>query len=139
FRHLTPLSGLPLKELVVSGNWEIKSLEPLRGMPLTGLACDNSLVPDLSPLSGMPLTYLVCHVTRVADLSPLKGMPLELLCCDGTLVKDLSPLAGMKLKRLSFTPNPELKGVEAIRKMDSLVEIGAEYNKMISRDEFWKK
>ena len=74
--------------------------------------------------SGMPLTVLICHVTRVADLSPLKGMPLEELYCDQTLITDLSPLAGMKLKKLSFTPNPELKGLQAIRQMNSLVEIG---------------
>ncbi len=108
-------------------------------MPLTYLLCDNSQVADLSPLSGMPLTVLVCHVTKVADLSPLKGMPLELLTCDQTLITDLSPLAGMKLKRLSFTPNPKLKGLEAIRQMDSLVEIGAANDKMISSNKFWKQ
>jgi hypothetical protein len=75
----------------------------------------------------------------VADLSPLKGIPLEELYCDRTLITDLSPLAGMKLKKLSFTPNSALKGVEAIRQMDSLVEIGAAYDKLISRNEFWKK
>jgi hypothetical protein len=136
---LNLLSGAPLKSLGVSGNWEIKSLEPLKGMPLTVLACDNSQVADLSPLRGMPLTYLVCHVTNVADLSPLKGMPLETLNCDHTPVKDLSPLAGLKLKRLSFTPNPDLKGLQAIRQMDSLVEIGTAQDKMISSSEFWKK
>ncbi|HEV3343753.1 MAG TPA: serine/threonine-protein kinase [Pirellulales bacterium] len=136
---LTALSGAPLKSLGVSGNWEIKSLEPLKGMPLTGLACDNCQVADLWPLRGMSLTYLVCHVTNVADLSPLKGMPLETLNCDQTPVKDLSPLAGMKLKRLTFTPNPELKGLQAIRQMDSLLEIGTAQDKMISSSEFWKK
>jgi serine/threonine-protein kinase len=136
---LAPLSGAPLKYLTLSGNWEIKSLEPLRGMPLTGLACDNCQVADLSPLTGMQLTYLVCHVTQVADLSPLKGMPLEELTCEQTAIKDFSPLAGMKLKRLSFTPNPELKGLEAIRQMDSLVEIGTAQYKWMPRDQFWKQ
>jgi serine/threonine protein kinase len=136
---LTPVAGLPLRTLTLSGNWELTNLAPLRGMRLTGFACDNSLVADLSPLSGMPLTYLVCHVTQVADLSPLQGMPLELLHCDRTRVKDLSPLAGMKLKRLSFTPIPGLKGIEVIRAMDSLVEIGSAYDKIISSKEFWKQ
>jgi hypothetical protein len=75
----------------------------------------------------------------VADLSPLKGMPLEELCCDRTLITDLSPLAGMKLKRLSFTPNPELKGLQAIRQMSSLAEIGTAYNKRIPSNIFWKQ
>ncbi len=96
-------------------------------------------VADLSPLSGMPLTVLVCHVTKVADLSPLEGMPLEELYCHQTLITDVSPLAGMKLKKLSFTPNPELKGLQAIRQMNSLVEIGTAGDKMIPSNKFWKQ
>ena len=130
---------MPLHRLTLSGNWELTNLEPLKGMPLTSLAFDNTQVADLSPLSGMPLTSLVCHVTKVADLSPLKGMPLEELYCDQTLITDLSPLAGMKLKKLSFTPNPELKGLQAIRQMNSLVEIGTAYDKMIPSNKFWKQ
>ncbi|HWB14703.1 MAG TPA: protein kinase [Pirellulales bacterium] len=136
---LAPLSGAQLKSLGISGNWEIKSLEPLKGMPLTVLGCDNCQVADLSPLSGMQLTTLISHVTQVADLSPLKGMPLERLSCEGTPVTDFSPLAGMKLKWLSFTPKPGLKGLEAIRQMDSLAEIGTAYDKTIPSNEFWKK
>jgi hypothetical protein len=136
---LTPISGMPLKSLTVSGNWELKSLEPLKGMPLTSLSCNDTQVADLSPLSGMPITSLACQVTQVADLSPLKGMPLEVLWCDRTLVTDLSPLAGMKLKKLTFTPNPEMKGLQAIRQMNSLVEIGTENDKIIPSNEFWKK
>jgi hypothetical protein len=139
FTNLTPFSGMSLQELTVSGNWEITSLEPLKGMPLTALACDNSLVADLSPLRGMALKRLVCHVTKVADLSPLKGMPLEELYCHETLITDLSPLAGMKLKKFSFTPSRELKGLQAIRKMDSLVEIGIAHDKLLPSKTFWKK
>ena len=137
--NLTPISGMPLQRLTLSGNWELTNIKPLRGMPLTSFACDNTQVADLSPLSGMPLKTLICHVTKVADLSPLKGMPLEELFCDRTLITDLSPLAGMKLKKLSFTPNPALKGLEAIRHMDSLVEIGTAYDKLVSSEKFWKQ
>jgi hypothetical protein len=115
---LRPLSGMRLEKLTVAGNWDLKSLEPLKGMPLTCLACGNC---------------------QIADLSPLKGMPLELLYCDHTLINDLSPLAGMKLKKLSFTPNPELKGMPAIRQMNSLVEIGTAEDKLMPSNEFWKK
>jgi hypothetical protein len=45
----------------------------------------------------------------------------------------------MKLKRLLFTPSPELKGLQAIRQMSSLVEIGTEYPKMIPSEKFWKQ
>ncbi len=137
--NLTPISGMPLHTLWLTGNWELTNLEPLKGMPLTFFTCDNTQVADLSPLYGMRLTGLICHVTKVADLSPLKGMPLEELTCDRTLITDLSPLAGMKLKRLSFTPKPELKGLQAIRQMNSLAEIGTGNGKMISSSEFWKQ
>ncbi len=85
---LTPISGMLLHALTLSGTWELKQLEPFKGMPLTSFACDNTQVADLSPLRGMQLKTLVCHVTRVADLSPLKGMPLEILFCDRTLITD---------------------------------------------------
>jgi hypothetical protein len=45
----------------------------------------------------------------------------------------------MKLKQLSFTPAPGLKGVEIIRRMGSLEQIGTAYDKMIPAAEFWKK
>jgi hypothetical protein len=137
--NLTPISGMRLHRLVLSGNWFLTSLEPLKGMPLTVFVCNNTQIADLSPLSGMPLTVLACNVTKVADLSPLEGMPLEELYCNETLITDLSPLAGMKLKKLRFTPKPELKGLQAIRQMNSLVEIGTAEDKMIPSSEFWKQ
>ena len=136
---LTMLAGMPLKSFTISGNWELTNLAPLKGMPLTTFSCDNSQVADLSPLSGMPLKTLACQVTRVADLTPLATMPLEELYCDRTLITDLSPLAGLKLKKLTFTPKPGLKGLEAVRQMDSLVEIGTGQDKLIPSNEFWKK
>ena len=87
----------------------------------------------------MPLKQLICHVTSVADLSPLQGMPLEELHCDQTRVTDLLPLVDMTLKKFSFTPQPGLKGLRAIRRMDSLVDIGAAHDKMLPRGEFWKQ
>src|SRR5581483_6610998 len=38
-----------------------------------------------------------------------------------------------------FTPSPALEGVYVIRQMDSLVEIGTAWEKVLPRDEFWKK
>ncbi|MDB5336939.1 MAG: stkP 3 [Planctomycetaceae bacterium] len=137
--NLTPLSGLPLQNLALSGNWFVENLQPLKRMPLTVFSCDNCLVADLSPLRGMQLTILACQSTQVTDLLPLKGMPLEVLSCEKTLITDLSPLAGMKLKKLSFTPKPELRGLQAIRHMDSLVEIGPSQGELMPRSEFWRK
>ncbi len=64
--NLTPISGMPLHTLWLTGNWELTNLAPLKGMPLTVFTCDNTQIADLSPLSGMPLTVLICHVTKVA-------------------------------------------------------------------------
>lgn len=136
---LTPISDMQLQGLGLSGNWGLMSLEPLRKLRLVKLVCDNCQVSDLSPLGRMPLTVLVCHVTQVADLSPLKGMPLEILTCDRTLVKDFSPLAGMKLKLFTFTPRPDLKGVQVLRNMSSLEQIGTEQAKLMPPQEFWKQ
>jgi hypothetical protein len=108
-------------------------------MPLTFFTCDNTQVADLSPLSGMRLTSLICHVTKVADLSPIKAMPREELYCDRTLITDLSPRAGMELKKLTFTPNPKLKGLQVVRQMNSLVQIGTAQETMIPSKEFWKQ
>jgi hypothetical protein len=32
--NLTPVSGMQLQSLKIAGNWELTSLEPLKGMPL---------------------------------------------------------------------------------------------------------
>ncbi len=56
---LTPLRGIPLSELVLQFNDQIRDLAPLQGMPLTSLdlsACAQ--VRDLTPLQGMRLTSL---------------------------------------------------------------------------------
>lgn len=136
--NLTPLPDTKIEILTLAGNWELTSIEPLKGMKLTHVAFDNCQVADLTPLKEMPLVSVMCHVTQVADLSPLKGMKLEYLYCDHTLVSDLTPLAGMKLKRISFSPSPGLKGVEILRQMDSLTDLGTFYDKMLPKDVFWK-
>jgi serine/threonine protein kinase len=97
---LSPLHGLPLRQLIVSDN-HVTDLSPLREMPLKSLSfARNRAVKDLTPLKGMPLEFLDCSHTTVADLSPLKGMKLTELWCSQTFVSDLMPLRGMSLKRL---------------------------------------
>jgi serine/threonine protein kinase/Leucine-rich repeat (LRR) protein len=118
---LSPLKGMDLKQLYVSGNrgitdlsplkgmdlivfngelTQIADVSPLKGMPLTMLDLGGTPVADLSPLQGMPLTRLDVNSTKISDLSPLKGMKLTYLTCPGTQVNDLLPLKGMPLKWL---------------------------------------
>jgi serine/threonine protein kinase len=98
-RSLDPIRGLPLTYLSIAFN-PISSLAPLEGMPLAELSVANTKVADLRPLQGMPLKKLRCNATRVCDLTPLKGIQLTSLICDQTSVSDLEPLAGMPLEAL---------------------------------------
>ncbi len=138
---LSPLEGLPLTYLGCTGT-TFSDLSPLKGMPLANLWCDRTLVTDLSTIQGMPLTVLSCVNTKVSDLSPLRGMPLTVLYCEGTQVSDLSPLEGVKnLARLSFNPKNITKGLDVIRQMKSLTNVGISGDKkdQFLPAEFWKK
>jgi len=135
---LGPLKGMPLTSLDCM--WTpVSDLSPLKGMLLTYLNCGARGVSDLGPLKGMPLTSLNCWQTSVSDLGPLKGMALTSLNCGGTQVSDLGPLEGMKLERFTFTPKSITKGVELVRGMKTMREIGDAWGRWISPEEFWKK
>ncbi len=137
---LSPLRGLPLKELVCKRNpvvdlaplagmrlthldleccQEVDDLSPLRGMPLTRLnlyVCDR--VSDLAPLAGMKLVALNLGSTGVTDLSPLRGMPVRNLNLFGCRqLRDLTPLQGMPLTDLNVSCCPQVQGLEPLAGM----------------------
>ena len=159
---VTDLSPLKLMKLEVLNcpHTPISDLSPLAGMPLVYLNCNSTAVADLTPLAGMPLAELNLGGTQVADLSPLAGLPLTKLAIDNTPVADLAPLAGLPLIHLSlerskvtdltalqrlnlehvaFTPARISKGIELLRQMKSVTQIGAAWNAELPPDEFWKK
>ena len=90
-------------ELYQSG---IRSIEPLRGLPLRFLDLGMTDVSDLSPLAGMPLRELILESTPVSDLRVLEGMRLEVLKLQHTAVTDLSVLRGMPLRQLNLLGIP---------------------------------
>ncbi|MBI5817692.1 MAG: protein kinase [Verrucomicrobia bacterium] len=98
---LSPLSGLPLKTLVASGN-HIKDLTALQTTSLTELALDSNPVSDLRGLEGLRLSTLNLTYTPVSDISLLAGMPLTALHLGGTKVRDLAPLKRTPLKTLDI-------------------------------------
>jgi len=108
--------GTLFLELSPAGN-EVRSLEPLRGMPLRGLSLYTcAMFSDLSPLQGMPLTWLRLERTKVVDLSPLQGLPLtdlNLFCCFD--LRDLTPLHGMTLKQLNLAGCRELEDIRPLQ------------------------
>ena len=93
---LTPLSGIPLIHLEISGNPHVDSLSALRGMPLKSLWINNTHVSDLQPLVGMPLTDLGIQGTSVTDLSPLKDLPLFQIIGDFQETRDATNLLAIK-------------------------------------------
>jgi hypothetical protein len=75
----------------------------------------------------------------LTSLRGIEGMPLTHLACADTPVSDLSPLAGMKLKEFVFTPKNITKGIEIVRGMKSIREIGPRYSRLMDPEVFWKK
>ena len=120
---LSPLESMPLKTLTLYG-LKVKDLSPLAKMPLTYLAASGTRVEDLTPLKDMPLQRLVLNRTGVRDLRPLKGMPLVGLHLDDTPVTDLTPLKGMKPRDLFFQPERITAGINVVRKMKSIRNLG---------------
>ncbi len=95
---LEPLRGMPLTSLACWGN-RITSLDPLRGMPLNTLNCAGNPISSLEPLRGLPLSTLRCEACGITSLEPLQGAPLTVLnCSENRLGGDgLAPLKGMRL------------------------------------------
>jgi len=119
---LSPLRGMPLSRLTISGNPhltdlrpladctlvslraeeipDLVDLSPLKGKKLTEIRLDGSGVRDLSPLAGMPLSYVKINFTAITDLTPLRGTKLKNLYANNSSVRDLEPLRGQPLEGL---------------------------------------
>jgi len=145
--NLADLAGLPIEGLIVEG-CDIKSLDPIVGMPLKYLWISNVPVTHLPNLRGdpanlnqstkqqsfPPLRFVNLPNTRIADISELEGLPIEFVNLTGTLVSSLEPLRSAELMWISFwgtgvsdtSPlvemsvytHPEHSGGEAWRKGD---------------------
>jgi len=136
-QDLSPLQGMPLKRLAVTGT-PARDLTPLRGAPLEALGIGGTDVSDLTPLKGMHLLGLTLTGTKVTDLTQLKDIDLDDLRLEGADISDLSPLEGAKLRKLTLDPGKAYKGIEAVRQMETIQEIGTSVNRM-KPEEFWKK
>jgi Leucine-rich repeat (LRR) protein len=84
----------------------VRSIEPLRGMPLRGLDLGFTRVTDLSPLEGMKLELLVLENVPVSDITVIRGMPLKILKLQNSKVTDFSVLQGMALEQLNVLNLP---------------------------------
>lgn len=136
---LGPLAGMPLTELMLVGT-KVKDIRSLKGTPLQGLWLNGTQVNYISPLAGCPLKTLTLEGTKVDDLKPLSKMTsLKRLHIGNTMVSDLTPLDGLRLERLVFTPGDIKKGLDGVRKMKSLTEIGTTLETVMPANEFWSR
>ena len=89
----------------------------------------------------MRLKLVGFHSTSVSDLMPLHGMPIGEFNFHDTKVSDLLPLDGMKLNVIVFTPKNIVKGMDVIRRMESVKSIKLLLGRKGTRPpaEFWKK
>jgi len=143
-RDLTPLKDMPLTFLDLTLCRQVHDLTPLQGMPLKTLGLYGCFkVRDLTPLQGMKLTSLNLAGCAVQDLTPLQGMPLtSLALMDCDQVRDLTPLEGMPLELIQFNPKNIVKGIEGIRRMESMKTIvtnDRDPKQFFPAQEFWKK
>jgi hypothetical protein len=53
-------------------------------------------------------------------------------------VSDLTPLAGLALTRLIFSPAKIIAGMETVRKMKSLAELGTTLESRMPPAQFWR-
>ncbi len=127
--NLAPVRALAgLKQLYVlnhTGHTAISDLSPLKGLALTHLCVSGSRqLSDLSPLKGMPLTFLQCSACGISDLTPLKRLPLETLDFDFKPSRDLEILRSMTTLQIInlrsaddfWADLPAERLVEAVRK-----------------------
>jgi internalin A len=128
---------MPLTELMLVGT-KVEDLGPLHGAPLQFLWLNETHINDISSLSGCPLVSLTLHRTKVADLTPLSNMiSLKRLHIGDTLVTNLAPLKGLVLERLIFNPENIKNGLEFIRNMPTLTELGVTLETRMPPAEFW--
>ncbi|MCY3017971.1 MAG: protein kinase [Planctomycetota bacterium] len=138
-RDISLLKGTSLTKLELDA-CGITDISALCGMPLTGLALDDNPLADLSALRGMPLRYLsLVRCPNLRDLSPLKNLPLKRLGINDSSVTDLTPLEGMTIQAISFTPGKITKGLEIVRRMESIKSICLGYDAWIPAAEFWRR
>ncbi|MDF1826027.1 MAG: leucine-rich repeat domain-containing protein [Verrucomicrobiales bacterium] len=139
---LSPITGLGIVEMNLV-HTPVTDLSALKGMPLQMLWLTDAPVVDISPLSSSPLVSLTLHRTKVNDLSPLANTALQRLHIGETEVTDLNPLKGLRLTRLVFDPDDIQKGMEAVKAIPTITEIGTKFedgeNDLKPAAAFWQE
>ena len=104
-RNLTPLRGLNLRMLDLSGN-PVREIRHLKGMPLNKLFLENTAVESLRDLRDAKLIELRLNDSPVESLDGIQGQPLENLYAVGTRITSVEPLKHSNLRGLWLTGSP---------------------------------
>lgn len=106
-------------------NNRISDLTPLKGLPIKELHISGTDVTDLSPLKGMPLEILDISNTEVKDLSALRGMPLKTIDLDRCRgIKDLSILTDFsELQGITVPDHIKDEDVEFLKRLPKIKRI----------------
>ena len=135
---ISPLEGMRIRQLNLLGT-QVTKIDAVKSMPLHTLWLTETKVDDLSPLAGQHLESLDISETPISDLRVLQTMnTLKRLNISGSAVTDLTPLSGLRLERLIFTPKTITKGIDGVRKMSSLKEVGTTFDSRGAAEPFWK-
>ncbi len=141
-RDLSPLKGLPIQEFNAVGT-RVSDISALQGMPLQMLWLTDLPVTDISALAGSPLISVTLHRSKVEDLAPLAQTRIQRIHIGETPVTDLTPLADLPLTRLVFDPGKIQKGIEGIRRIPTMTQIGTKFeqdlNTLLPPVQFWPK
>ncbi len=115
-KSIEPLKGLPLRKLDLGFCTNVDDISPLAGMPLNTLILEGTSVADLSPLKGMQLKVLYLQDTPVTDLSVVQEMPLEQLNLKGVRVADVKPFASMPLSTI-WLPGTDVSDISPLSEL----------------------
>ena len=120
---LSPLVGMPLESLDLSGCTRIRDLAPLAKIPtLARLYLHSTTIPNLSGLVGAGLRTLHLERSTVRELSALKDLPLEELALGSTEVADVSPLLACPKLRRVLLPQAA-SNVEVLREHPAITHL----------------
>jgi len=104
-RDLSPLRGLEIEALDLSGN-PVREIRHLRGMPLSRLYLEYTLVESLQELRDASLVELRLNGSPVRSLDGLEGQPLVDLYAVGTQINNINALKDTQLRQLWLSESP---------------------------------
>jgi len=136
---IAPLAGLPLEQLNLFDT-QVRDISAVKDMPLDTLWLTESKVENLAALPDKSLRSLDIEGTTISDIRVLAEMKsLQRLNIANTPIVDLSPLKNLQLQRLIFSPERIKKGMEHVRLMSSLREMGTSFETRRPPEQFWSE